>query len=356
MRSALACRDSGGWHDFETPLTHQMQPSFIDLCCGCGGFTQGLVDAGLRHVGGYDIDQAALRTYNANFLGLGYSSNIRNLHLPPGAADILVAGLPCQGHSTLGKRARWDGRNTLWSPFLRLVSEVQPRAGAVENVTPFLKSRACMRLARGLEALGYRVTMGAVSALDFGVPQRRKRAVLIFARPECGVTPGLPRPWSIRTSVRDAFVGLSTVPDGQNGHEERKHGELARRRFPHVPEGGTRLNLPEELLSPCWKRIGHGAATNSFGRLWWDRPADTLRTAFLKPETGRFIHPTAHRGLTIREGARLQGFPDHFAFLGGSEQRAAQIGNAVPPPVARAIGMEFQRLLAACALEEQACA
>jgi len=267
--------------------------SFIDLCCGCGGFSRGLVDAGLHHVGGIDLDPIAIKTYEANFPTKGRLADIRSLTIERHAADILVAGLPCQGHSTLGKLTPWDARNRLWIDFARIVDEVEPWAGAVENVVPFLYSHAFRQLENRLLDMGYLVASGIVS----------------------------------------------------NDHRSRGHGALARRRYPHVPEGGSRRDLPSELQSECWRRIGDRGATNSFGRLWWDRPADTIRTSFLKPETGRFIHPSEHRGLTVREGARLQGFPDDFKFQGGLEEQARQIGNAVPPPIARSVGVELRQLV-----------
>jgi DNA (cytosine-5)-methyltransferase 1 len=147
----------------------------------------------------------------------------------------------------------------------------------------------------------------------------------------------------VRT-VREALAGLPITPDGNNDHCPRQHGSLALERFAHVPSGGTRRDLPRRLQSPCW-RCSPGGAWNSFGRLVWDSPADTLRTVFLKPETGRFIHPSEHRGLTVREGARLQSFPDSFQFAGSRDQRARQIGNSVPPLVARAVGVELLRLV-----------
>src|SRR5688500_18201328 len=110
--------------------THDTGPTFIDVCCGCGGFTRGLTDVGLRHVAGYDIDPKAVESYNLNFPGTGHEIDVRHLQLPVGAADVLVSGLPCQGHSTLGERRKWDPRNALWKPFLRLVHEVRPLAGA----------------------------------------------------------------------------------------------------------------------------------------------------------------------------------------------------------------------------------
>jgi DNA (cytosine-5)-methyltransferase 1 len=317
--------------------------SFIDLCCGCGGFTRGLLDAGLHHVAGIDLDPIAIKTYEANFPTRGRLADIRSLTLDRHAADILVAGLPCQGHSTLGKLTPRDARNKLWIDFARIVEHVEPWAGAVENVVPFLHSHAFRQLENRLLDMGYLVVSGIVSGPKFGVAQRRDRALLLFGM---GEEPRIPEGnGTLKPTVRDAFAGLPVVPDGVNDHRSRRHGALARRRYPHVPEGGSRKDLPSELQSECWVRIGHRGATNSFGRLWWDRPADTIRTSFLKPETGRFIHPSEHRGLTVREGARLQGFPDDFKFQGGLEEQARQIGNAMPPPIAWAVGQELRQLV-----------
>jgi DNA (cytosine-5)-methyltransferase 1 len=328
--------------------------SFIDVCCGGGGFTRGLIDAGLHHVAGYDIDPLSIETYNANFPGAGMEGNLRTLSLPRHAADVLVAGLPCQGHSTIGKRARWDGRNKLWSDFARLVHDVQPWAGAVENVVPFLYSRAFRQLEQRLIDLGYFVVHGIVSATAFGVAQRRERALLLFAM---GAEPVFPHgDTSTLPTVRKALVGLPLAPNGLNDHAKRGHSELSLRRYAHVKEGGSRIDLPVDLQSPCWKALGSVGATNSFGRLWWDRPADTIRTAFLKPETGRYIHPSENRGLTIREGARLQGFKDDFVFCGTVEEKARQIGNAVPPPIAMAVGVELLRVVEEAQSTQQALA
>ena len=320
-------------------------PTFIDLCCGCGGFSIGLVDAGLQLVAGFDNNFAAIRSFNLNHPGKGVLADIRELHLPEGAADVLVSGLPCQGYSTLGKRDANDPRNQLWEDFLRLVEEVRPLAGAVENVPLYLRSREYEQLRAGLERNGYVVEAGVVSAVNFGVAQRRERAIILFAK---GVAPTIPEGKPGKPTVREALAGLPLVPDGKNDHEPRRHGPRTLERFRHVPEGGTRACLPDELKSECWKRTTKGA-TNSFGRLRWDEPADTLRTAFLKPETGRYIHPSEHRGLTVREGARLQGFRDEHRFWGNMEEKAAQIGNAVPPPVAKAVGEELLRLVSAIA-------
>jgi DNA (cytosine-5)-methyltransferase 1 len=327
----------------QKPAAAKVRSTFIDLCCGCGGFSRGLIGAGLDLVQGYDIDETAIKTFNLNFPKNGTVSDITRLHLPVGAAEILVSGLPCQGYSTLGKREEHDPRNALWKSFLRLVWEAHPVAGAVENVPLFLKSEEFRKLQEGLEVFGYTVTSGVISAADFGVAQRRERALILFAR---GATPVIPSGASDVATVRRAWTGLPRVPDGRNDHLPRSHDRQSLRRFRHIPEGGTRKHLPKELQSPCWKRTKTGA-TNSFGRLWWNKPADTLRTVFLKPETGRFIHPSEDRGLTVREGARLQGFADTFKFSGSMDAKAEQIGNAVPPPVARAVGKELKRVVAA---------
>lgn len=317
-------------------------PSFIDLCCGCGGFSSGLIAAGLSHVAGYDIDKTAIATYNLNFPGTGIAESIEELELEAGAADVICAGLPCQGFSTLGKLDDKDPRNRLWKHFVRVVKQVNPVAGAVENVPPFLKSTECALLTAALQECGYKVVSGVVKATSFGVAQKRERALLIFSRVG---RPRIPRGRSKVRSVRDALRGLPTKPDGVRDHNPRNHGKKALERFPHVRQGESRFQLPDHLQNDCWREMEHGA-TNSFGRLWWDKPADTLRTVFLKPETGRFIHPSEHRGLTVREGARLQSFPDDFVFSGNMEEKARQIGNAVPPLVAKAVGRELARLVA----------
>ena len=316
-------------------------PTFIDLFCGCGGLTAGLVEAGLTHQAGYDWDERAVANYNLNFPARGHVADVTQLNLPRGAAEVLVAGLPCQSFSTLGKLDQHDPRNDLWEAFLCIMEQVDPLVWGVENVARFLKTPQCEALVSQASAMGYIVSTQVVKAVDFGVPQRRPRAMIIGAKRA--------RPREVvgnaaALSVREAFEGLPKAPNGRNMHLARSPTPLPLERYRHVPPGGSRRDLPEELQNPCWLRLGRKGATNVFGRLEWHKPADTLRTTFLKPETDRYIHPEADRGLTVREGMRLQGFPDSFVMEGAMHTSAEQVGNAVPPPVAKAVGEELLRL------------
>ncbi|MFB6216673.1 MAG: DNA cytosine methyltransferase, partial [Candidatus Aenigmatarchaeota archaeon] len=149
----------------------------------------------------------------------------------------------------------------------------------------------------------------------------------------------------IRT-VRDAIGDLPEEPTEENWHVSRKRvTQLSKDRMEEVPKGGNRFDIPEELLPDCWKNKDRGG-TDLFGRLWWDRPSVTIRTEFYKPEKGRYLHPEANRSITIREGARLQTFPDDFEFVGPRTRVAPQIGNALPPKLsyhlAKAIKMHLE--------------
>jgi DNA (cytosine-5)-methyltransferase 1 len=146
----------------------------------------------------------------------------------------------------------------------------------------------------------------------------------------------LPEP--VGTDVRD-------VPPPLNLHFGRNPADISMQRYQAVPPGGNRFNLPNELLPPCWIKKTEGG-TDLFGRMWWDRPAGTIRTEFFKPEKGRYLHPEQHRPITHREAARLQGFPDDFLFHGTKIEIAKQIGNAVPPALARAVAGCVRDLLA----------
>ena len=149
------------------------------------------------------------------------------------------------------------------------------------------------------------------------------------------------------TTVRDAIGDLPLTPNNVNRHDRRNVSDLSLRRYMAVPPGGNRRDLPDEINIPCWrtKDPKSGGSADLMGRLWWDRPALTIRTQFLKPEKGRYLHPEAHRSITVREGARLQSFPDDFAFAGSNFQAAKQIGNAVPPLLAERIALTVKQLL-----------
>ena len=214
----------------------------------------------------------------------------------------------------------------------------------------------------------YVVESGVLNSADFGSPQARRRAIIVGSRRDV-IQALLPRP----THGREEWVPASAVFDRTEPrvstteldemrwthfrgrqipgaystrelHITRQYQQLSLDRFKAIPPGGNRFNLPVELQARCWVEHKRGA-TDVMGRMHLDRPSVTVRTEFFKPEKGRYIHPTEHRAITHREAALLQGFPDHYGWLGTKNEIARQIGNAVPVPLGAAIGRSLVHAL-----------
>ena len=235
----------------------------------------------------------------------------------------------------------------------------------MENVPQLLTSPQFAFFRDDVDALGFHVVEAVLNAADYGVPQTRRRAIVIGSRtgePQMPLKTHGPlsdggKPY---VDVRTAFSTPSLLPkkpDGRNRHEGRagiqQTSLLRYRAVP--PSGGNRFQMQDtldadglgDLVPRCWREKTSGT-TDVFGRMWWDRPAPTIRTEFYKPEKGRYLHPVAHRPITVREAARLQTFPDDFVFP--EDQRmtsvARQIGNAVPPVLAAALARAVRDHLA----------
>lgn len=334
------------------PRTDSGAPSkLIDLFCGAGGMTLGFVQAGFRPVFAIDADRHAAETYRLNFGDHITCGDIRKVESFP-AADIVIGGPPCQGFSRLGKQTHgrpteksYEG-NGLWAEYMRCVEQARPKLFVVENVPDFFKHFAWEGIQGEAARLGYQLAHAVLHAADFGVPQKRQRAIIIGSRVG---KPRLPVPTHqeklsllglpVWRTVRDAIGDLPLEPNNVNRHDFRNASELSIRRYMAIPPGGNRKNIPDEIQLPCWKNKNpkSGGSADLMGRLLWDHPALTIRTEFLKPEKGRYLHPQAHRSITVREGARLQTFPDDFKFAGSNYQAVKQIGNAVPVLLARRI-------------------
>lgn len=325
----------------------------IDLFCGAGGMTLGFKQAGFQSVFAIDADRHAVETYALNFGDHVICGDIRQVKTFP-AADIVIGGPPCQGFSRLGKQTHgkpteesYEG-NGLWAEYMRCVEQVRPKVFVIENVADFFKHFAWTGVQCETKRLGYQLTHAVLMAADHGVPQKRQRAIIIGSR--LG-RPFLPEPTHQAESgifdlplwrtVRDAIADLPLDANNINRHDFRNASELSIKRYKAIPEGGNRKNLPDHLNLPCWlnKDPRSGGSADLMGRLRWDAPSLTIRTEFLKPEKGRYLHPIAHRSITVREGARLQTFPDDFKFAGSNFQAAKQIGNAVPPELAKQIAL-----------------
>jgi DNA (cytosine-5)-methyltransferase 1 len=318
--------------------------------------TRGFVDSGeFRSVFAVEADRDAAETYKLNFGNHVVQGLIEDVASFP-KADVVIGGPPCQGFSPLNRGAVGFERRGLWREYLRALTKVEPRAFVMENVPELLKSAEYADFKLRAERLGFSIEGDILNAADFGVPQRRRRAIVIGVREgeipwpqpthaEQGDLQGHDRsPWA---TFREATKGLPIQPDGKNWHRRRNPRPESVRRYKAVPrDGGNRFEMQRNLdraelghLVPrCWREKPTGT-TDVFGRLWWDRPAFTIRTEFYKPEKGRYLHPSAHRPITLREAARCMSFSDSFEFP--EEQAmtsvAKQIGNAVPPLLAQRI-------------------
>lgn len=313
--------------------------TFIDLFCGAGGLAEGFRQAGFRSVFAVELDHHAAETYRTNFGDHVFEGDIAALSIIPVDADVVIGGPPCQGFSALGKMSpstKHTALNGLWREFMRIVELVSPKALVIENVPSFLRSTQYHALKERVEQLGYQLAAGILNAAHFGVPQQRKRGFIIGLK---GASPRLPEASGQCRTVRDAIGDLPLEPDGLDWHIGRNPTVESIERYRCIPRGGNRFDLMEQrpdITPRCWLEKPTGS-TDVFGRLEWDKPALTIRTEFFKPEKGRYLHPEADRALTHREAARLQTFPDDFVFVGSKTAVAKQIGNAVPPRLAKAV-------------------
>ena len=347
------------------------RPRLVDLFAGAGGLTVGFREAGFDPVFAVEIEKAAAETYRTNFDPDGlvatdpsvqahvYACPIEEIATFP-AADVVIGGPPCQGFSPLGRDRAHHERahlNELWRQYLRVVRQVRPKVFVVENVPEFLKSdqfeEFLTEFREDVTLREYQVEHRVLKAVEYGVPQTRRRGIVIGSRIGPPIWPRKthgpeaqpPQPFA---TVREWIADLPSKPTDTDLHWGRNPTPMSLERYLAVPEGGNRFDLARnrpDLLPDCWRNKKSGT-TDVFGRLWWDRPAFTIRTEFFKPEKGRYLHPQEQRPITHREAARLQTFPDEFVFTGSKIQVARQIGNAVPPKLAEAIGRAVLERLA----------
>lgn len=345
------------WHEFLEQVPQGDGLTVIELFAGCGGMSFGFKQAGFRTQLAVEWDEAACKTFRANISERVAQCAVEEVATFP-KADVVVGGPPCQGFSNLGERVPYDPRRQLWRHFLRAVEDAEPTAFVMENVPPLLKSQEYVEVRQRSEELGYRVDGWVLNAADYGVPQTRKRAIIIGLRGDERPTKPVPTHcnhdkkgrgngvWDLPNwvTVRDAMADLPMEPTDSDWHIGRNPTALSEKRYRSIPAGGNRFDLPRELTPDCWIRKVSGG-TDLFGRLWWDRPSVTIRTEFFKPEKGRYLHPKAHRPITHREAMRLQGFPDDFEFVGSKSDVAKQVGNAVPPRLAKAIAAHLLQMI-----------
>ena len=329
----------------------------IDFFCGAGGLTRGLLDAGINVVAGVDNDERLRRTYEVNndpsrFIAKHIAEvDIRELraHLDirPEDAVLYAACTPCQPFSTLNTIKGSDPRKYLLLDFAQLVDACPPDFILVENV-PGISNAAGKEIyeqfRKTLDRHGFLTDAEKLDAKDYGVPQTRKRFILIASRHG---RPALPKPTTRArfATVRDAIGHYPALDDGEESplyrnHIARKLALRHKRIVAEVPcDGGSRRDIADAaILLPCHRRRP-SAHKEVFGRMAWNQPGPTLTCRCVDVYCGRFIHPEQDRGISLREAAALQTFPDYYEFLGKSiQENARQIGNAVPVKLAKSLG------------------
>ena len=360
----------------------------VDLFSGVGG-----VAHGLRMTGKFepllvnDVDSDMCESFRLNFPEYDVvCDSIANIDFKKRFGrkkiDLVIGGPPCQAYSTSGKRLMEDPRAVLYHQYYRCLSELQPKMFVYENVKGLL-SMAGGKLLEDLtllfSSLGYSLQVRVLNAADYGVPQERERVIVVGLRD--GIAFEYPEPThksllnsqdgdlfsdtSLRAhlTLEDALSDLPLINAGETvqhylsapnnnfqkmmrkgagsvvlDHKAPNHGASLMRVIEKVPPGGLKNDIPLAYRPKS-------GFPNSYGRLWWDRPSTTITRNFGTPSSARCIHPLRNRALTTREGARLQSFPDSFQFYGSTAKKNLQIGNAVPPLLAFALGKQIVKAL-----------
>jgi DNA (cytosine-5)-methyltransferase 1 len=352
------------------------RPTVIDLFCGAGGLSEGFTQAGYRVLLGSDIDPTFGETFSRSHIGTAFvakpiqslssSEILTTTGLSKGQLDVLVGGPPCQGYSVYNHgRGEHDPRAGLFREYLRIVRDLAPKWLVMENVTGLLSisgGQLIRTIADEISKLGYAVEWRILRAEDYGVPQERRRVVFIANRigapilfPQIEFGEGL-RPF---TTIWDAIGDLplttaQEIPDypiapdteyqakmrqgnaSLANHYGPKLGKTNQERIRHIPQGGSWRDIPFDLLPEGMKRAKRSDHTKRYGR---PRLTDLSCTILTKCDIhwGAYIHPIENRAFTVREAARLQSFPDNFVFYGSMTEQFVQIGNAVPPMMAKSI-------------------
>jgi len=350
----------------------------IDLFAGCGGISKGFANTGkVEMVGAIDFEQSACNTYQKNFPGAKViCGDIRDISVESTGfsnIDIMVGGPPCQGFSALN---RWekekdnDPRNRLFIEYLRFVDELRPKAIMIENVKQILTAKngyAPKHIREFLEERGYTVNFKILNAADYGVPQKRERAIIVALRKEYGEFDFelLKKYMLPKVTVADAISDIEKIEEEAVKHEQgtvfqlgapqssyqklmqSEDGKLpnhliyypvqnVQEMISYVPEGGNWKNVPKELF----KSDRDNRHSNYLRRLESNSQSVTIDTGH-----NVYFHPHFKRVPTIRESARIQSFPDSFVFTGNKGQQFRQVGNAVPPLLAEAVAKAIMEVL-----------
>lgn len=341
----------------------------ISLFAGAGGCSLGFKNAGVDILAAFDHAEAAIATYNLNF-GANICRNVdleicdfqqmqKKLGLQCGELDIVIGGPPCQGFTTAGNRLGDDPRNRLVQSYAQAIEVFYPRWFMMENVEGILTTAKGIYLIECIKkmiSLGYTVNLKKIYMQEYGVPQRRKRVILVGNRE--GKRFEFPEPVEQASgaiykrssfTLRGAIDDLESCDIPEIGHVRKEETGMQLERISALKAGQTMKNLPEYLQQDSFKRRAsrrvcdgtpsekRGGAPSGLKRLFYDEPCLTITSASLS----EFVHPTQNRMLTIRECARVQTFPDTFTFCGTDAQKILQIANAIPPAFAERMARQI---------------
>ncbi len=343
--------------------------NIVDLFCGCGGLTLGIFEAckainiGCNVLIALDNDIDSLEVYKQNFnprmtfckdicsiINGNFNDSLtkeeKDLSKNMDKIDLLLAGPPCQGHSDLNNHTRRnDKRNGLYEKVGRFAEIMRPTSIIIENVPAVMNDRkkSIQKTSNFLESLGYRVSMEVVDLASIGVPQKRKRHILVASLKKIVDIPGIIQKFRVDD--------IRTVEWAIKDLENRKNGSIFDRPSKHTDENKRRIqylfnkklyNLPDSMRPPCHREKDHTYKA-MYGRLRYDQPAQTITSGFVSPGQGRFIHPAQPRTITPHEAARLQLFSDFFDFSSARSRTALadMIGNAVPMKLSYILGLEL---------------
>ncbi|MDR2571365.1 MAG: DNA cytosine methyltransferase [Oscillospiraceae bacterium] len=350
--------------DVDVTASHPIQ--ILDFFSGAGGTSLGFAAVNkvlplFRFLGGCDINPISASSYSKNFgtspicediLEVADSSAsikkfLNRIGFDYSKPTILIGCAPCQGFSSHRKK-HWsdedDERNNLVIAFSRIVAEANPEIFVMENVPEFLSKRYWRYFSKALDLFkqtGYKVKQNIYNSAEFGVPQERFRSIIIGMKKKFLLPKGYLIPDEYKT-VRNAIENLLPIKAGCRDSKDELHRAVAHKQstidvIKKVPHDGG--SLPKGEGPKCLTKVN--GFSDVYGRLNWDKPAITITHYARNPASGRFVHPTQDRGLTAREAARLQSFPDGFKFDGKSDDIYRQIGEAVPPLLSCGIAVDL---------------
>lgn len=347
------------------PITNNKVYSCVESFCGPGGMGLGLTQAGFDIHLAFDIHEPSVQTYRDNIgdhcivadaSTITAEEILERIELSPGELDLWSGGPPCQGFSKQKRGAHLgDPRNELVSNYISLVETILPRTFLFENVAIFGQKRGVKYLNEMREVLShYNITSHFYNCADYGLAQTRKRFIAIGIRKDIDIDFHPPDPTHKQwVTVRDVLYDIPEPPEdytalaGYPNHQRARVTPINIKRFSFVPPGGGWRDIPYELRLPCHQKVdtATGGWPDVYGRLRWDGQCPTITGGFDSFTRGRYGHPEYNRPLTPYEAALLQGFPHGYSFHGTRGDVRSQIGNAVPPPLAKAIGIQIRQLL-----------